>query len=130
VALLVAGGGPDAESLARSLQIAVTLGALAITAIAARRLSDPAESLAWAAAASLVILPVTWYHYPSALIPFALAAVIRSLATPSARTTQGLVAVAAAVAAVAIAWLPLMYVAIGVVLAAVRVSARTESPAG
>jgi hypothetical protein len=129
VALLLGGGGSGAESLARTLQIPVTLAALAITAVAAWRVRDPIESLAWAAAASLVILPVTWYHYPSALIPLALAAVLRSHGTSAARTAQGLVAAAAVVAAVGIAWLPLLYVSIGLVLAAVRVSARTQAPA-
>ncbi len=59
---------------------------------------------------------------PSALIPFALAAVLRaSPGAPSARVLRT-VAVAALVAAVAIAWLPLIYVAIGLVIAAVRMS--------
>ena len=41
-----------------------------------------------AAVASLVILPITWYHYPVALMPFAIAAVallsvvVGRLATP------------------------------------------------
>ena len=49
--------------------------ALAVTALRpAWRRSDPLESFAWAAVASLATLPVTWYHYPSALLPIAIAA--------------------------------------------------------
>ena len=81
-------------------------------------------SLAWAAAASLAILPVTWYHYPSALLPFGLAALLRSRGTAHARTTAPLLIAAGVIAAVAIAWLPLLWVAIGLVLAAVHVSGR------
>src|SRR5207245_3545997 len=127
LALLVGGGGASAETLARNLQILVTLAALAVTAVASRALRDPIESLTWAAAASLVILPVTWYHYPSALIPFALAALLRSRGSPQARTTQLLIVASALIAAIAIAWLPLLYVAIGLLLAGVRVSQRARA---
>ena len=122
IALLVGGGGPAAEVLARTLQIPVALAAVVGTGVVARRVLDPVESLAWASAASLVILPVTWYHYPSALIPFALAAVLRSRDTVDAARVRGLVAGAAVTAAIAIAWLPLLCVAIGFVLAATRIS--------
>ena len=124
VALLIGSGGPATESLARTLQIPVTLVALTITVIAAWRLRDPIESLAWAAAASLVILPVTWYHYPSALIPFAAAALFRS-PRPRRATVDSLVITAAIVAAMATLWLPLVYLAIGLILVATRVSRPT-----
>ena len=92
-------------------------------------MNDPVESLAWAAVASLVVLPVTWYHYPSALIPFAIVAVLRARTEgPRAAQALGLVVAAAVVAAVGIAWLPLIYVAIGLVIAAVRISGREASP--
>ena len=107
--------------MARTLQIAVTGIALIATVVAARRLADPVEGLAWAVAASLVVLPVTWYHYPAALIPFALVAVVRSWNDVRVgRRVRVLVTAAAVIAAVAIAWLPLLYVAIGLVLAAVH----------
>ena len=122
IALLVGGGGGAAESLARTLQIPVTLVALLVTAVAALRVDDPVESLAWAVAASLVVLPVTWYHYPSALIPFALVAVLRAGPGGSSGAVTRTVAAAAVVAAVAIALLPLLYVAIGLVLVALRMS--------
>jgi hypothetical protein len=122
LALLIGGGSGPA--LARTLQIWVALIALLVTVIAALRLADPVESLAWAAAASLVVLPVTWYHYPSALIPFAIAALLRAggLGAAAAQRTRLTVVAAAVVAAIAIAWLPLLYVAIGLVLVSVRMS--------
>jgi hypothetical protein len=123
IALLLLGGGADAEALARTLQIPVTVIALLVTVVAALRVADPVESLAWGVAASLVVLPVTWYHYPSALIPFAIIAVLRAgTGGTGARSVARTVAGAALVAAIAIAWLPLIYVAIGLVLVAVRMS--------
>ena len=52
----------------------LAVAALAVTVWAAWRRPDAVESFAWAAAASLATLPVTWYHYPSAMIPVAIAA--------------------------------------------------------
>ena len=114
------GGG---EALARWLQIPVTLVALAITVIVAWSRRDPVESLAWAASVSLVILPVTWFHYPAALIPFAVVAILRARGT--AATTRVAVLVASAITAsiVAIAILPLIWLAVGLVIVSVRTSA-------
>jgi hypothetical protein len=128
IAMLLLGSGSDAESLARTLQIPVSLIALLITGLAAARLADPVESLAWAAAASLVVLPVTWYHYPSVLIPFAIAAVMRSVGIGDAGRQVGILVIAAAVtAALALAWLPLLYAAIGLTLFAVHMSANAAA---
>ena len=44
----------------------------------AARDRDVVESFAIAAVASLVTLPVTWYHYPAALMPVAIAAILRA----------------------------------------------------
>lgn len=112
-------------SAVRLAQAAMSLGALAVTAWAARARRDPVESLGWAAAASLVTLPVTWFHYPAALIPFAVAAVARaSSGEPAARRrTFVLTAAAAVVAMAAIAVTPLLWVSVGLVLAGVRASA-------
>lgn len=130
IALLLGGGGAAAESAARTLQIPVAIAALVATAVAAVRLRDPVESLGWAVAASLIILPVTWYHYPSAVIPFAIAAVLRSAGTPAAGRVGRTVLAAAVVAAIAIALLPLIYVAIGLALLAVRQSAQHQDGRG
>ena len=78
------------------------------------RVRDPLASVAIAIAASLVVLPVTWYHYPAALIPVGIALV---LFRPASRVR---VALAAVVADVAIGFIPLLWVAVGVLLAAAR----------
>ena len=114
------------DRFARTAQIAVTATVLVITVLAARRGGDPVERLAWAAAASLATLPVTWFHYPSALIPFGLAALLRSSGTPAAGAVRGWIAGALVMAALAIAILPLLWLAIGLVLVAVRLS-RTDA---
>lgn len=114
------GGG---DSLARQLQMFVGLIALAITAVAAWWVRDPVESVAWAAAASLVTLPVTWYHYPAAFIPFGLAALLRAARTVQWRATASLVATAIVIVDLAIAWLPLQWLGIVLVIMALRRSA-------
>ncbi len=118
LALLI---GAD-DRFARIAQIAVTLAVLALSIIAGRRGGDPVERFGWAAAASLATLPVTWFHYPSAMVPFGLAALLRSHGGPAFGRVRALIAGALLVAAVAIAFLPLVWVAIGLVLAAIRAS--------
>ncbi len=110
------------EDGARLLQLPVIAIALGATAWAALRLDDPVESLAIAAVASLVILPVTWYHYPVAVIPFGLAAYTRVGEDRSTRVLL-LLALAVGVAAVSIALPVTVWLAAGLVLAAVRASA-------
>ena len=108
------------EATARLLQIPVTLTALAITVWAAWTRDDPLEGVAWAAAASLATLPVTWYHYPAAFIPFAIAAALRAYGTPHWRTTIALVLAGLVVSGAAIAWLPLEWAGIALVILAIR----------
>lgn len=122
IAAMVAGVTGSGDELARALHLAVGVAALAVTGWAAWSRSDPLESVAWAAAASLVTLPVTWYHYPSAMIPIAVAAVLRARGS-SVAPVRGFLVGAGVLAAVAIAVLPLTYVAIGLVIAAARRSA-------
>jgi hypothetical protein len=107
-----------------------------MTVWAAWRRRDPLEGFAWATAASLATLPVTWYHYPSALLPVAMAAWLR--AGPDARRRVALtLVVAEIVAAAALVALPLLWVAIGCVILAtrwsrpdaMRASARVPVPA-
>jgi hypothetical protein len=119
IAALVAGFIGGGDELARTLHLAVGLAALTVTVWAAWCRSDPLESFAWATAASLVTLPVTWYHYPSAMLPIAIAAGLRARGL-SVRPVRGLLLAAGVLAAVAIAALPLVYVAIGLVIAAAR----------
>ena len=105
-----------------SLHLAVGAAALAVTAWAAWRRPDPVESFAWATVASLVTLPVTWYHYPSALIPIAIAAGLRARG-PDSRSVWWLLVGAGVLAAISIAALPLLYVAMALVIVAARRSA-------
>jgi hypothetical protein len=110
------------EGAARLLQVPVSLGAVGLTAWAAWRRADPVESLAWAAAASLVTLPVTWFHYPVALVPFAVVAVARAGLAARPERVRWLVAGAVLAAALTIALPVAVWVAVALVLGAVRVS--------
>ena len=74
--------GLDATAV-RLVHLVVAIGAVGVTAWSAWRQRDPVQSLGWAALASLVTLPVTWYHYPAALLPFAIAAIVRRPSHPS-----------------------------------------------
>ena len=115
------------EAGVRVIQAVASVGAIVLTAWAALRRSDPVESLAWAAVASLVTLPVTWFHYPVALIPFGVAAVVRSQAGAAVtrRRTRLLIAGAVGVSIVAIGFAPLVWVAVALVLGAVVLSRPT-----
>ena len=121
IAALIATALGAGDATARTIHIGVGVLAIAITIWAAWKRGDPIEGFAWAAAASLGTLPVTWYHYPSALIPVALAAWLRADQASLGRVRASIVA-AMVVGAVAIAALPLLWVAIGLVILAVRLS--------
>jgi hypothetical protein len=112
---------------ARTIQVAVTVGALALTAWASWTRADPLEGIAWATAASLVTLPVTWYHYPAACIPLAIAALLRAHGTPAFALTVRSVAAAVVLAAVALLALPLLWIAVVLMVVAVRQSAAGTS---
>jgi hypothetical protein len=115
----------DAGTL-RLVQVGVTGIAVIASVIAAARLRDPLASLSVAIVASMVMLPVTWYHYPVALIPIGVA-----LATRAPRSRPHLV-LAVLLADLAIAFGPLLWVAVAVlVLAAFEAgrSAGRPSPA-
>jgi hypothetical protein len=85
LALLVGAG----EGAARTLHVGVLVVAVAAIVGAAWRLQDGIGSLAVAAVGSLVLLPVSWYHYPAALIPFGFAAVMRDPAPRIVWTVAG-----------------------------------------
>jgi hypothetical protein len=127
IAAQVAGIVGADDAFARSLHVIVGLAAVVVTVWAAWRRSDPVESFAWATAASLATLPVTWYHYPSALLPIAIAAMLR-VAGPEMRRVSLLVTAGAVVAAIALVWLPLLWVAMGLIVAATRASAPAPTP--
>lgn len=123
IALLTGGD----EALVRVLHLPVALAALVVSFWAGLAIRDRLTSIAIAAVASLVLLPITWYHYPAALIPFAVAAVLRSPPGQIARRVMLLVAASAVAATLSIAWLPGLWIAIGLGLAAVAVSS-TAAP--
>ena len=109
----------DATSV-KLAQAVVSLAALAATVIAAVRVRDPLASVAIAIAASLVVLPVTWYHYPVALIPVGLALVAFR---PASRVR---VAVAAVIAVLAIGFVPLLWAAVALLVVAALASTDGE----
>ncbi|MBA2380752.1 MAG: DUF2029 domain-containing protein, partial [Chloroflexi bacterium] len=119
-------GGPAAQlalwlhadsGLARLLHLPVLAAALLAIAGAAWFREDVVESLAIATVATLVLLPVSWIHYPAALLPFVAAAVLRAHGRDPAtdrRVRVRVLAVAALVAAaISIAWLPSLWLAVG-----------------
>jgi hypothetical protein len=68
----------------------------------------------------MFVLPISWVHYPAVLIPFGIAAVIRVSDARAKRRIATLLAAALVVGAVAILWLPLLWLAIGLALVAVH----------
>jgi hypothetical protein len=109
------------EAVARTIQVPITLAALVATIAAGRLLEDPVASFGVAAIASLVVLPVTWFHYPVALIPVAIAAAARADQTTRRPTLAALVAAVVA-AGLAIVAPVAVWIAAGFVLLAVHVS--------
>jgi hypothetical protein len=117
------------SGLARPLAFLFAGLAVVATIVVARLVSDPLESLSWAVVASLIVLPVTWYHYPVALIPVALAAWTRSRGAVRARAVSLALAAAIVVADIAIALPVALWLAVLLLFAAVRWS-RPESGRG
>lgn len=105
----------------RLAQVVVVLAVTVATALAALRVRDPLTSAAVAITSSLVVLPVTWYHYPVALVPVAVALVFFR---PASRVR---VAVATVVADLAVALTPLLWLAVGVLIVAAGVSPWARS---
>jgi alpha-1,2-mannosyltransferase len=126
-ALLAGILGRDSD-FARLIQVAVTLAAVAAIVWAAWKVLDPVESLAIAATATFVLLPVTWIHYPAALIPFAVAALLRSEGQAAVRTRL-LIGGAVVVAGASLAWLPLLWAAVALALAGIHASAANREAA-
>ena len=91
--------------------------------IAAVRVRDPLASLSVAIVASMVMLPVTWYHYPVALIPIGIVLAIRA---PRSRPK---VVLAVLLADLAIAFGPLLWVAVAVLVLAAFEAARRHGAA-
>ncbi|MFH1474831.1 MAG: glycosyltransferase family 87 protein [Chloroflexota bacterium] len=109
------------DASARTLQVGITIVAIAGTAAAAWALDDRVESFAWATVASLVVLPVTWFHYLVALVPVALVAASRA-GGEARRRTALLLAASIITAALAILAPAFVWVAAAFVLVAARAS--------
>jgi hypothetical protein len=105
------------------LQVVVLGVALAVTVVAALRVDDPLESLAWGAVASFVVLPVTWFHHFAALVPFAIGALVRgaTLGPVVVRRLLWLVAIAFGTVTIGFAQ-PLTWLLAAVFIAAARVT--------
>jgi hypothetical protein len=118
--------GGDA-AMARTLQLPITLAAVVVSVIVALRDEDIVESFTVASIASLVTLPVTWYHYPAALMPVAIAAVLRAR-DARVRPTIACLAAAVIVGTVSVVWLPSMWIAVGLLGGAVHLSRPEARP--
>src|SRR5206468_2951501 len=103
----------------------VTVAALLITVGAAWLVRSGVVSLAIAAVASLVVSPITWFHYPVAMLPFAVAAWVAARGTPRAGPTAGLIVAALVGAALAISEPVAVWLAVRRVAAAWPVADRT-----
>ena len=106
----------------RLLQVGITLAAIGASVIVALRIGDSLASLTIAIAASLVVLPVTWFHYPVALIPVGVALACRS---PSSRP---IIALAVLLADLAIAFGSLLWVAVVLLIVAAFRAGPGTSP--
>ncbi len=118
--VMLLGLGPGAVG---PIQVVVLAAALVVTVVAAARVDDPLESLTWAALASFVVLPVTWFHHFAALIPFGVAAVVRagSVDSRTQRRVLMLIAISFAIGILGFGAPPTWLLA-PVVLAAARLS--------
>ena len=109
------------DAAARAIQVPVLVAALAATVAAGRLVEDPVTSFGIATITSLVVLPVTWFHYPVALIPVALAAAARA-EEATRRLTTAAIAASVVAAGLAIVAPVVVWVAVACVLLAVRAS--------
>ena len=73
-----------------------------------------------------MILPITWYHYPVALMPFGIAA-SRGWRRASSVAHRPLVVAAVVVASLSIAWLPALWIAVALLVAAVATSGSASA---
>jgi hypothetical protein len=117
VSLIGLATGQDGTIL-RVIQAVITAGVGAVAIVVALRIRDPLLGYGLVAAASLVTLPITWYHYPVALLPLAIALAIRH---PSTRPR---VVLAVVVVDLAIAWPALAWLGVAILLVAAVEAAR------
>lgn len=97
----------------------VALLAILATAAVAWRVGSVAVSLAAATILSLILSPITWFHYPVALLPFAAWAWIAVRRGNGRGAVAGLLAAAVVLAGAAIAAPVAVWLAVALVLVAV-----------
>ncbi len=97
----------------------VALLAIVATAVVAWRVRSVAVSLAVATILSLILSPITWFHYPVALLPFAAWAWIAVRHGNGRGAVAGLLAGAVVLAGAAIAAPVAVWLAVALVLVAV-----------
>ncbi|HTC86235.1 MAG TPA: glycosyltransferase 87 family protein [Candidatus Acidoferrum sp.] len=104
-------------------QVAPIVGVLAVLAAAIAGWFIRSRGLSFAAgtAASLVVLPVTWFHYPVAFLPLAVHAWSGARGGAGARSTASLILAALVVAGLAIVLPVAVWLAVVLVVAAERV---------
>jgi hypothetical protein len=100
----------------------VSAVALTVTAVVAYAVRSTLLSFAFAAAASLVISPITWFHYPVAMLPVAVAAWVAARTQRAAVPVALLLLTALVVAAAAIAAPVLVWLAVGLVIVAAAIA--------
>jgi len=119
-------GDPALAPRLAAVVAGLALGLVVLAAVAIR--STPA-SFAVAAVASLTISPITWFHYPVAVMPVAVAAWVLARGTPGAVRTAWLLVGAVVIAALSISAPVAVWVAVAmVVLAVALVSADDGRP--
>lgn len=114
--LAVALGDP---AVAARVAPIVALLAIVATAVVAWRVRSVAVSLAVATILSLILSPITWFHYPVALLPFAAWAWIAVRQGNGRGAVAGLLAGAVVLAGAAIAAPVAVWLAVALVLVAV-----------
>jgi alpha-1,2-mannosyltransferase len=108
----------------RLVHVVVAIGAVAATAWTAWARPDALGSFAVAAVASLVILPVTWFHYPAALIPFVAVGLVQD--HRGERVGQLVLVIACSAAAILLT--PLFWLAVALALMLVLQAGRAGLP--
>jgi hypothetical protein len=123
----------DDPSVATRIAPLVALAAILLTAAVAWRIRSETSSLAVSAILSLVLSPITWFHYPVALLPFAAWAWVVVRRGNGRATVAGLLAVAvvlggAAIAAPVVVWLAVALVLVAVLRASALASVTQARP--
>jgi hypothetical protein len=120
-------------SVAARIAPFVAIAAIVLTVAVAWRIRSAVSSLAVAAILSLVLSPITWFHYPVALLPFAAWAwvVVRhgnGHVTVAALLAGAIVLAAAAIVAPVVVWVAVALVLVAVLRAAALASVTPARP--